>query len=279
MRNIKEKLTLDFENIVASQCKKIKSPIFIVLGLSAYVDFFKYEEHIADVNTFDEDGNSEFFNKEWFFNIFTKLGTVADYTIVSHQQYAYIIENLNSGFFSERAVVVYDNLRSLYPLLEDDYIEKTTEGGLEFRPEDMPVYQSEQFKVGDKYYYSIRSIDEGVEKISFFKVEKELLEAKFEYANESVVDIATNPYAIDYFINECLNKQDFSSKYVIKTYSKQPLNRDIERELRLANNLLSMAGGGIFFQHDEAVKKDYASTEDAKRLLNQYWGGELIFDI
>ncbi len=204
MERIKNKLSLDFENIVTLQCKKVKNPIFIVSGLTDYINFFKYEDHIADITTFDEDGNSDFFNKEWFFKIFTKLGSSNDYLIVSHQQYAYIIDNLNAEFFSGRAIMVYDNLRSLYPLLKDDYIEKTSEDGLELRPEGMPVYQAEQFKIRDKYYYSIKNIDEGIQKIPFFKTEKQISLANFDYPNESVVDIATNPYAIDYFINDCL---------------------------------------------------------------------------
>lgn len=277
MDRIKNKLSLDFENIVTTQCMKVKNPIFIVSGLTDYIDFFKYEDHLADICTFDEDGNSDFFDKEWFFKIFTKLGSSNDYLIVSHQQYAYIIENLNAEFFSGRAIMVFDNLRSLYPLLKEDYIERTSEDGLELRPEEMPVYQTEQFKIRDKYYYSIKNIDEGVKKIQFFKTEKQVSLANFDYANESVVDIATNPYAIDYFINDCISKNDFSGKYVIKTYSKQPLSQDIEQELRLANNLLSISGGGIFFQHEESVSKDFTPSEDAMRLLRKYWGREANF--
>lgn len=216
MENINCHLSQDFEDIVDSQCKKVKNPIFIVSGLSDYINFFKYKDHIADINTFDEDGNSDFFDKQWFFQIFTRLGSAKDYLIVSHQQYAYIIDNLSIEFFAERAIMVYDNLRSLYPLLKDDYVERTSEDGLELRPEEMPVYQTEQFKIGDKYYYSIKGIDEGVKKIPFFKTEKQISLANFEYDNESVVDIATNPYAIDYFINICIAKKDFSGSMLLK---------------------------------------------------------------
>lgn len=277
MQNIKERLIRDFEYIVASQCKIFKNPIFVVSGLTDYIDFFKYEEHIVDVQTFDEDGNSDFFDKVWFFKVFTKLGSANDYSIISHQQYAYIIENINSDFFSDRAILVYDNLRTLYPLFEDDYIEMASEEGLYLRPNNMPVYQSEQFKIGDKYYYSIRSIDDGVKKIPFFNVEKEITPAHFKYANEVVVDIATNPYAIDYFINDCIINKNFSKKFVIKTYTKQPLNQNIGRELKLANNLLSMSGGGIYYQHEEFIRKNYIPSANAIRLLRRYWGENADF--
>ena len=115
-----------FEDIVKKQCQLKKNPIIIVSGLSDYIDFFQYEDHIADIPTFDEEGNTDYFDKTWFFNIFTRIGQAEDYIIVSHQQYAYIIENINSEYFSDRAILLYDNLRTLYPLYPDDYIEKKT---------------------------------------------------------------------------------------------------------------------------------------------------------
>lgn len=277
MENIKQQLSLRFKSIVEAQCKKIKAPIFIVSGLTDYIDFSAYEDHIADPNTFGKDGNSDFFDNEWFFRIFTTLGSATDYLIVSHQQYSYIIENLNSQFFSGRAIMVYDNLRTLYPLLKDDYIERTSEDGLELRPEGMPVYQSEQFKIGDKYYYSIKGIDEKIKTVPFFKTKKQISSARFAHSNESVVDIATNPYAIDFFINDCIAKKDFSGKYVVKTYSKQPLSHDIELNLRFANSLLSISQGGIFFQREKSVKKGKAPSRHAFKLLRKYWGEEANF--
>ena len=101
MQNIRNILSSTFENIVTTQCKIIKNPIFVISGLTDYFDFFQYQAHIADICTFDEDGNSDFFDKEWFLKILTKLMVASDYSIVSHQQYAYLIENLNSRFFSE----------------------------------------------------------------------------------------------------------------------------------------------------------------------------------
>lgn len=198
-----------FEDIVKKQCLMKKNPIIIVSGLSDYIDFFQYEDHIADIPTFDEEGNADYFDKTWFFNIFTEIGQSEDYIIVSHQQYAHIIENINSAYFSDRAILLYDNLRTLYPLYPDDYIEQKTEDGTEPRPEDMPVYQSEQFKIGDKFYYSLKRLDEGVVSLPFFTKERDLTAADFRYSNDAVVDISTNPYAIDYFTTNAWNIMTF----------------------------------------------------------------------
>lgn len=219
MQNIQDKLTLRLENIIKLKCKNINNPIFIVSGLTDYVDLFKYEDHLADVSTFDEDGNSDYFDKEWFFKIFTKIAKATDYIIITHQQYSYIIENINSEYFLERSILIYDNLRSLYPMFEDEYLEKVSDDRLELRPDDMPVYQAEQLKIGDKYYYSLRSIDEVKEKIPFFINEKNILPANIESTNSMVVDISSDPFALDFFINECIEKKTFSCKYIIKTYA------------------------------------------------------------
>lgn len=101
-----EKLAIKFDKIINDNKDTIPNPIFVVTGLSDYIDLFKYEEHIADVSTFDEEGNSNYFDKDWFFQIFTKLGKADDYLILSHQQYAYIVENLNNDFFKDRVIQV-----------------------------------------------------------------------------------------------------------------------------------------------------------------------------
>lgn len=277
MEKVQSKLRDDFAGIVASQCQRISNPIFIVSGLNDYIDFSEYQEHIADIETFGKEGNAELFNKDWFVKIFIRLGNASDYTIVSHQQYAYIVENLNSEFFHGRAILVYDNLRSLFPLREYEYIEKTSEEGMQIRPEGIPVYQAEQIKLGDRYYYSVRNIEEGVKKIPFFKSGKMITFARFRDAADSVVDIASNPYAIDSFINESLEKRDFSCKYVIKIYDKQPLSLEIDRGLKLANKLFSLEGGGIYCLKEKAARKVYKPSKDARRLLRQYWGKEAEF--
>lgn len=277
MQNIQDKLTLRLENIIKLKCKNINNPIFIVSGLTDYVDLFKYEDHLADVSTFDEDGNSDYFDKEWFFKIFTKIAKATDYIIITHQQYSYIIENINSEYFLERSILIYDNLRSLYPMFEDEYLEKVSDDRLELRPDDMPVYQAEQLKIGDKYYYSLRSIDEVKEKIPFFINEKNILPANIESTNSMVVDISSDPFALDFFINECIEKKTFSCKYIIKTYAKQPNNQDISKKLRLANYVMSMSGGGIFYLPEKSLNNNYLPSQNAIRLLRQYWGDQAHF--
>ena len=267
-----KELISKFKNIVESQVKKIKNPIFIVTGLCDYIDFDDYAEHIADTATFNVEGSSDFFSKNWFGGIFTTINSADDYTILSHQQYAYIVEYLNIDFFKDRAVVVYDNLRTLYPLNKDDYSEQTSGDRMDERSEDMPVYQTEQFKIGDNYFYSVKLHNESAKLIPFFTEEVELKQSHFKYSNAEVVDISTNQYAIDDFINQCLIKKNFKRKFVIKSYAKQPLNARMNTMLKAANWLLSISGGGIYLKREDGIQKEYTPSSDSLRLLKKYWG-------
>lgn len=62
----------------------------------------------------------------------------------------------------------------------------------------MPVYHAEQFKIGDNYYYSVKAFDEEYQSIPFFTEPKELEPSPSSYSNEEVIDIASNPYSLDF---------------------------------------------------------------------------------
>ena len=135
------------------------------------------------------------------------------------------------------------------------------------RSEDMPVYQTEQFKIGDNYFYSVKLHNESAKLIPFFTEEVELKQSHFKYSNAEVVDISTNQYAIDDFINQCLIKKNFKRKFVIKSYAKQPLNARMNTMLKAANWLLSISGGGIYLKREDGIQKEYTPSSDSLRLL------------
>ena len=87
-----------FNTILQEQKSRINAPLIIVSGLSDYVDFSIFRENIADESTFDVNGNSTIFNKDWFINIFCKIISASDFLILSHQQYAYIIDKVLDPF-------------------------------------------------------------------------------------------------------------------------------------------------------------------------------------
>lgn len=266
-----------FNTILQEQKSRINAPLIIVSGLSDYVDFSIFRENIADESTFDVNGNSTIFNKDWFINIFSKIISASDFLILSHQQYAYIIDNLKEDFFKDRAIIIFDNIRTLYPITSEEYIEKIDENGLEGRPDDLPIYQSEQIKIDGKYFYSLKRIDNNAVLIPFFCDKKPISKSNFEFDNSEVIDISSNEYAVDLFINECISLGNFSRSFIVKTYAKRTVNETNERILEFTNSLLSLFGGGIFSHIEKSVDCTYTPSEDALRLLKQYWGENASF--
>lgn len=275
---LKNIYTNAFENIIKKHIRVKPNAIFVLAGISPYIYVEKYDEHITDQVTFDKEGNVEMFTQVWFGMIFPKLMAATTYQVLSHQQYAYINEYLNEDFFKDRIVVVYDNLRSLYPLSKADYIEKTDATGSEKRSEKMPVYQAEQMKVGEHYFYSLKHFSDELIKAPLFSIKKDLPLASLETAmSNQVLDVISDPYAIDVLVNECIEDATFYKQIYVKVSKKNALNKTTLNSLQELNHLFSRFGGGIFIQREESVPKNYVPSEESIALLKQYWGNHAEF--
>ena len=141
---LKNKYTKAFDTIINKHIKDKPNTVFVLVGISPYIHLENYVDNITDQATFDKEGNLDLFTLNWFVNVLQKLTSASTYQILSHQQYASISEYLSVNDIEDRIVVVYDNLRSLYPIKGAEYIEKADANGTEKRPDGMPVYQAEQ---------------------------------------------------------------------------------------------------------------------------------------
>lgn len=265
------------ESIINEKRNVIERPIFVFVGLTPYVDFTPYKDNIVHVETFDKEGNTSLFNEKWFTKVFIKLSQSTDFCILSHQQYSYLIEYLNPDLYKDRLVVVYDNLRSLLPIPKELYMEENSGDGLEVRSDEMPVYHAEQFKIGENYFYSLKGFDEENMTVPFFTEVKKLDPSPYSYSSEEVIDIASNPYSLDFFVNECIRTSNFKKRMVVKLSAKNVLGAAIERNMEYLNALLSVYGGGIYRASLENVTKDYAPSNEAITLLKKYWGESASF--
>mgnify|MGYP002569520395 FL=1 len=274
---MKNPFSIKFDSIIKDKCNQINKPIFVLTGIADYIDISLYEKNIADKETFNREGNAALFSPEWFTRVFMRISLSEDFYIFSHQQYSYLIEYLNPDMYKDRLVVIYDNLRSLLPITKEMYMEKNSEDGLEVRSEEMPVYHAEQFKIGDNYYYSVKAFDEEYQSIPFFTEPKELEPSPSSYSNEEVIDIASNPYSLDFFINECIRTSNFRKRMIVKLSAKNILGSSIEKRMKYVNALLSTYGGGIYTKTLENVIKEYNPSEESTSLLKKYWGETASF--
>ena len=167
---LKDIYTYVFEKIIKKHTVTNTNSIFVLCGITPYIYMEKFNDHVTDKDTFDKEGYLDLFSAAWFGTIFPKLMSATSFQILSHQQYASINEYLNEDFFKDRIVVVYDNLRTLYPIAKENYIEKADSTGTEKRPDKMPVYQAEQMKVGNHYFYSIKHFNDNLKKEPFFRL-------------------------------------------------------------------------------------------------------------
>ncbi len=273
MSMIKNIYTDAFVKIIKKHTEAKTNTIFVLAGITPYINMDKFSDYVTDKDTFDKEGNLDLFSQAWFGIVFSKIVTAPTFQILSHQQYASINEYLNEDFFKDRIVVVYDNLRSLYPISKDEYIEKTDATGTEKRPDKMPVYQAEQLKVGQHYFYSLKHFNDDLKKEPLFLIKKELfLTPMGTNTNRQILDVISDPYGIDVLVNECLEEENFQKQVFVKVSDKNILNKTTLMTLQKLNHMFSRFAGGIYIQREESVPKNYTPSEESVSLLKNYWG-------
>lgn len=270
-KDLENKCTSILDKIIQKQVCVKANTIFVFTGITPYINIGSYTDHITDFASFDLDANDEIFNRNWFGAIFSNLMAAQSYQIISHQQFAYINEYLSDDFFKDRILIVYDNLRSLFPLKKENYIEINNESSNEERPEELPVYQADQLKINDGYFYTLKIFDDNFDRKPFFSVCKELTASSTENEAE-VLDVISDPYSIDGFVNQCIAENDFKKRVFVKVSGKNILNKTTHKTLQELNNLLNKFGGGVFILHENPIVQEYTPQAETISLLKQYWG-------
>ena len=279
--NIKDKLTPYIKTQMEEELQTTVDPIFVFLGIEQYVNLDEFSRYIIDNESFLNNGNQELFNQVWFSRIFTKLtlattNTDLPYTVLSFPQFSYLINYIQPDYFKNRIIIVKDGFRSLLPISERDYIEKTSSENIEERAESMPIYMAEQLQILGNYYYTIKTPIEDYMTLNVFTQEKSLSSFSDEKELE-VIDTVSDPYGIDIFINRCILECDFSKKALVKVFNKQPMKRQEMALLQKLNGLLSLFSGQLYELDEKAIQEEYQPTKETIGLLNTYWGEKASF--
>ncbi len=275
--NFINRYTTIFDEIVNNRVKVKVDTIFVLVGITPYVAFDRYAEHITDIDTFDKEGNTTMFTKDWFGMVFPKLLASQNYQILSHQQFAYINEYLTGDFFGDRIFMVYDNFRSLFPLKQENYIEGGSRYANNERPDELPIYQAEQLKINENYFYILKSFDDSFAKIPFFSHQKEL-ELGTAQADVEFLSVISDFYSVDLFVNQCIVDDNFGKQVFVKISNKNVLNAAIQNTLQELNHVLHQFGGGVYMFQEEAISQDYTPKTETTALLKQYWGENAVFN-
>lgn len=249
--------------------------IFVIQGQSSLIYPDLYRSAIVDLDSFYLEKDELIFNKIWFSKVFSILNQSKEFHLMSFAQFSYLNIYLDPSFFSERVVLLVDNLRQIFPIDEQDYLEKEEKENIELRPEKLPIYQAEQFAINGKHYYSVKTSINSFNSIQIFEESKEL-----SYSNNSnleCIDVSSDPFSLDIFVNECIEQNNFKKKVVVKFFNKQPLNPAIIDILKRLNSLMNLFGGDLFILEESAITSDYKVDERTQSLLKQFWGEEAIF--
>ncbi|MBE0639412.1 MAG: ATP-dependent DNA helicase RecQ [Bacteroidales bacterium] len=247
-----------------------QNQIFVILGQTTLLNIDNQKNNFADPETFKLDRNENTFNREWFTKTFTTLNLKKSYHILSFAQFSYLIYYIDPSFFNDRVVIIKDNLRQLYPIRKDEYIEKEEKENIELRPDELPIYQAEQITINGKHYYSVKTPINSFSTVDMFTETSEL-----GFSNNQVydtIDISSDPYSIDVFVNECFRQDDFNKTAIVKFYNKQPLNVAIILILKQLNSLLNQFGGKLFILEDAPIAAEYQVADKTNELLIKFWG-------
>lgn len=258
------------------QLKELKSnQIFVIQGQTTLLDYEDRQKYFVEIETFQLERNEQTFNKNWFTKVFTILNENKEYHLLSFAQFNYLISYIDPSFFIDRVIIFKDNLRHLFPIDKKDYLEKEEKENIELRPDNLPIYQAEQVAINGKYYYSVKSTVNAFNSVDIFEESIDL-----DFSNNQhleCIDVSSDPYAVDTFVNECFEQDNFVKQAVVKFYNKQPLSDILINLLRKLNFLLSMFGGRLFVLEESPITSDYQVKEETQELLRRFWGKSASF--
>lgn len=250
-----------------------ENTIFVVQGINEECLNLFDVSIITDKETFLSEKN-ETFSKNWFTNFFTALNSQRKFHLISYAQLTYLFKYIDASFFIDRLVILQDNLRQLYHLEKPLYLEKEENESIEKRSEDMPLHHAEQFKIGNNYYYSLKSVSQKIETFNIHQEDIEL-EIKEDDGENEIIDLS-DPYELDVFITGFILNQNAPTAF-IKLHKKQPANQQYELVLPKVNAFLKVFGGALYFLPEVAVEEDYIPMTSTMEALKKYWGEKAAF--
>ncbi|MBR0176082.1 MAG: ATP-dependent DNA helicase RecQ [Bacteroidales bacterium] len=280
--SLKEYVTQKVKDIIDFYLVQGKGWFFVIVGLNDIIDSEKLKENIDDFNSFEKNGNETVFDKNWFKRILPQLADdEKDCHILSYSQYVYASTKLQESFFGEKVVFIRDNLRHLYLLDKDSFLGNLVSDE-EVRPDELPLYQAEQIKLDDEYYCMLLAPSGDSKTVDVFSEELDLnYIEQTKYSNRTIddtqiLDVTSDKYALDIFINQCFREGDLSNEITIKYFQKQPDNRSFLSVLRKLNFLLNQFGGVVTLKNEDSVETTVIRPE-IKRLFHKYWGEKADF--
>lgn len=261
--------TIDRHRLTNSNC------IFVLQGQSSLMDLNIKKSETADFDTFFLEKDAEVFSKTWASKVQAVLNEPKDYHLMSFAQFTYLMSYIAPSTIIDRVVLLVDNLRQLFPIDAQDYRIPLENESFELRPEDLPLYQTEQLALNGKYYYLLQTTTHPCSQLILFDEMKEL-ECPDVYDLECVA-VGADQLSLDIFVNECIAHNHFGMQAVVTIYHKQLTNNTFHDTLRRINALMNRFGGNLVVKEELSLDIDHTESERAQAYLYQYWGENSAF--
>jgi ATP-dependent DNA helicase RecQ len=275
MNQIENYIIDKFKHIVEKCAYSQNNKIIVIKGApKAFTQTFD-KNLFDDFSSFNKEVGLPFFNKVWFTKIFVELNMDKRYHLISYAQFSHIIEYIDPGFFKERIILIQDNLRNVFPITNAEFVNTELDENIEKRSEKLPVHHIEQFHLNNQCYYISRDLLVNYHTENVFKDFKELTKS-INHVDE-IIDISIDPYAIDIFINDNIEKDAFKNNIGVLLPEKKPINIEIIGTLRRLNSFMAVFGGQLIITESEELKDTYIESEETLKILHQYWGQNISF--
>ena len=256
--------------------QSVDKPIIVLYGDTQIIDLGSLSSFIIDAETFTSTGGDDIFNKSWFSSIFASLSSASGASIVSYAQFSYVTKFISADFFNDRAIILEDNLRRLFPLNVVDFIDDTHE--TDDYAIEIPYYQAEQLHIDNEFYYVAKSPSKGFGKVvPIFSAELNLEIA----ATTSEDGLYINPFSddndLDLLLAHILSGKEDHKCFFVKYYEKQPSEKSIQSILFRFNAFISSLGKQILLIVEDALQEEYTPNPQILNLLKKYWGNDAKF--
>lgn len=275
MEQIRKHYTGLVETKIREITKEDPTALIVFSSITPYITIENFSNLLIDKRTFDKEGDYTLFDNNWIMACFTTITQVSHPIIFSHQQYAYFSRTFNVETLRRKVYVIYDNIRSLFPMSSNFFKQDIESSGVSMPSEDLPVYQAEQFKIGEHFYYSLKEIEGDFKRIPLFD---EVSNIEITDEKYSILDVDGDNFSLDLFVNECIESGNFSNRVAVHKYENNTRDTTTDKLLPYINSLLHLAGGGIYNRQEPDVQDLSAEKNDESlRLLHQYWGENASF--
>ena len=260
-----------FKIIINSVSEISENQIIVLQGAPDEIKNSLPSSLFADFLEFNKEVGLEIFNKEWFSKTFIELSKQKKYHILSYSQFSHLIEYIEPSFFKDRTVIIKDNLRKIFPISNTNYINVKSTENIEERDINLPIHHVEQLITNGNYYYVSKDLNFEFKSIDLFTEQKEIANNGSINENE-VIDISIDLYAIDFFVNQCIENNTFNKTISVKLHKKKEIVQELITNLTCLNSLMSFFGGHVFLYNHVKVEEDYIESEATIQILKKYWG-------